>query len=246
VPLAIRLGFPQVPTPTAEQRSQFVRETADSLNQLWPVLGQQSQFGLTVPDIIVEADLRVRRVLSQIDGKEWEAAKRIKHSVFADWWFRVSGIDGMFNPFATNRFWSMVSRTSSFFLNGPRTCSRPRYCRRGGRQLHRLPGNRGSPLKPGSNTAPPLKCGFNSAARSNYSIPDPGGTCRLSTRASGLSRFLGRLAFSREFSYSHLRANGVEEGIESYSQFIALAIATQDRWEGLSIVGSRVPRPDFQ
>jgi hypothetical protein len=29
---------------------------------------------------------------------------------------------------------------------------------------------------------------------------------------------------------SHLKANGIQEGVQSYSKFVALAIATRDRW----------------
>jgi hypothetical protein len=29
---------------------------------------------------------------------------------------------------------------------------------------------------------------------------------------------------------SHLKANGIQEGVQSYSKFVALAIVTRDRW----------------
>ena len=80
-------------------RNRFVQETADSLNRFWPDLGKEYLAGVKESEIALQADARVRRVLSQLDGTDWSAARRIKHSFFADWWFRVSGIDGMFNPF---------------------------------------------------------------------------------------------------------------------------------------------------
>jgi len=30
---------------------------------------------------------------------------------------------------------------------------------------------------------------------------------------------------------SHLKANGIQEGVQSYSKFVAVAIATRDRWD---------------
>src|SRR5438093_7112611 len=45
-----------------------------------------------------EAQSRVRRVISIIDGQDWDAAHRVKVSWVASGWFHAAGIDGMFNP----------------------------------------------------------------------------------------------------------------------------------------------------
>ena len=45
-----------------------------------------------------EAERRVRRVISIIDGQDWDAAHRVKVSWIANGWFHAAGIDGMFNP----------------------------------------------------------------------------------------------------------------------------------------------------
>src|SRR5262245_29455601 len=47
-----------------------------------------------------EADRRVRRVVSIIDGTDWDSAHRIKISWIGNPWLHAAGIDGVFNPLA--------------------------------------------------------------------------------------------------------------------------------------------------
>jgi len=231
VPLAARLGFQEVPSPSPEQHNQFVQEIAESLNRLWPVLRQESPFGLTESEITVQADRRVRRVLSQIDGKEWSAAKRIKHSIFADWWFRVSGIDGMFNPFGHEPL--LVSGIPDFELPFL-TC-------------HELAHVHGIADEGDANFVAFLATKESADPWFQYSgdfemwvqldgpveLLDPGPRRDLQALYTRIrSQQIPQAArLQSKILDSHLKANGVEGGIVSYSQFVALAIATQDRWK---------------
>ncbi len=231
VPLAARLGFQEVPSPSSEQRNQFVQETAESLNRLWPQLGMENPAGLTEADIASAADGRVRLVLSRIDGGDWSAAKRIKHSVFADWWFRVAGIDGLFNPFAQEPI--LVSGILDFelpFLTA-----------------HELAHVHGIADEGDANFVAFLATVESPDVWFRYSgafemwvhlggpveLLDPGPRRDLQAYYTRIRlQEIPRVArLQSRILDSHLKANGVENGIASYSQFVALAIATQDRWK---------------
>src|SRR5262249_1604335 len=74
---------------------EFTRLAAAELNRLRPTVVAMR----IADDLSPQASARVRRVMERIEGQNWRAAGRIKHSIFAQGWFRIAGIEGMFNPF---------------------------------------------------------------------------------------------------------------------------------------------------
>ena len=73
----------------------FVMRGASELNRLY---GEKEQRAYDEAETREEARRRVRRVISIIDGTDWEAAHRVKVSWIANRWFHAAGIEGMFNP----------------------------------------------------------------------------------------------------------------------------------------------------
>ena len=225
-PLEARLGLKGAMYYSPEEVDQFTRDTAASLNRLWP-----SVIATTPDKVAQRAAARVRRVTRQIDGKGgWVAASRIKHSYLADWWFRMAGIDGVFNPFGHEPI--LVGGVPSFelpFLTA-----------------HELAHVQGIADEGDANFI-----AFLATVASN----DPGfqysGAFEMWVHLHGpvrlldpgprqdLQAFYERLR-SQEVPQatrlqsaildSHLRANGVREGLASYSRFVTLAIATRSRW----------------
>ncbi|HLH31060.1 MAG TPA: DUF3810 family protein, partial [Terriglobia bacterium] len=95
-PLAAKLATDASKT-RPEAMAEFARRAALELNRLYLI--RQNQI-YDESQTRKEAADRVRRVVSIIDGTNWEAAHRIKISVLADPWMHAAGIDGVFNPFA--------------------------------------------------------------------------------------------------------------------------------------------------
>jgi hypothetical protein len=231
VSLHSRLGFPEIPSPAAEERNRFVQAAADDLNRIWPEIGSANPFGVNAADISLQADARVRRVLSIIDGQDWSAAKRIKHSLFADWWFRIAGIDGMFNPFGHEPL--LVSGIPDFelpFLTAHELAHVHGIADEGDANFVAFLATVESPdalFRYSGNFEMWLELG------GPVSLLDPGPRRDLqafytrirSQQVASAARLQTRILDS------HLKANGVEQGIVSYSQFVALAIATQNRWK---------------
>src|SRR5205814_9716148 len=58
-----------------------------------------SQAPIARAKIAEMASRRVERVIFKIDGTDWRAANRVKRSLIAEEWYKIAGIDGMFNPF---------------------------------------------------------------------------------------------------------------------------------------------------
>ena len=178
-----------------------------------------------------EASSRVRQVVAQIDGTDWEAATRIKHSYPADLWFHAAGIDGVFNPIGHEPI--LVSGIPSFrlpFLMTHELAHVHGIADEGRCKLRRLSGEPWDRMTLVSNTAPRLKCGFILAVLRTISKPARDETCNRIWTVIRTRRFHRSVEFSQLILDSHLKANGIHEGVQSYSKFVALAIATRERW----------------
>lgn len=229
LPLEARLGFDGMPSPNPEELTPLIMDTASELNRLWPIVQQEGQF--QAEDVERLATVRVRRVIHLIDGGDWGAASRIKHSYLMDWWFRSGGVDGMFNPWAHEPILSggiptfedpfviahelahvhgIADEGEANFVAFLATIESddPRFQYSGMFELwFHLPGS-ARLLEPG-----PLQDWTADLQRtSKQQIPQ-------------VTRIQSALIDKQ------LKANGVKTGIRSYSKIVALAIATRDRWK---------------
>src|SRR5262245_25683416 len=94
-PLASRLHL-DLSALSESDFERFTETAVEEINRLWP---QASSSPLDRETIGRIASGRVERVIREIDQTSWKAAAHVKHSVLADPWYRVAGVDGMFNPF---------------------------------------------------------------------------------------------------------------------------------------------------
>ncbi|HLQ78994.1 MAG TPA: DUF3810 family protein [Terriglobia bacterium] len=224
-PLETRLGLKGAARVGPDEVDHFTLETADSLNRLWPMVSPAS------PDRVANmAAVRVRRVTRQIDGKSWVAASRIKHSYLADWWFRMAGVDGVFNPFGHEPI--LAGGIPSFEL--------PFL------MAHELAHVQGIADEGDANFIAFLSTVESNDPGFQYSgafemwlhlhgpvrLLDPGPRRDLQTYYARLkSQQVPQVSqLQSAILDSHLRANGVREGLASYSRFVTLAIATRSHW----------------
>jgi hypothetical protein len=77
--------------------SEFARHAAMELNRLYR---EKQGYAYQETQTRAEASRRVRKVVSIIDGSDWESADRIKISWVGSPWLRAAGVDGVFNPLA--------------------------------------------------------------------------------------------------------------------------------------------------
>jgi uncharacterized protein DUF3810 len=229
-PIEIRLGLNAVPKPAQEEVHQFLAATTMAVNRYWAAAADQQGSRTDSTSLEQEASARVREVIAKIDGTDWEAATRIKHFYPADLWFHAAGIDGVFNPFGHEPI--LVSGISSFRLPFV--------------MAHELAHVHGIAGEGDANFVAFLACMGSTDSRFRYSASFEmwlhlGGSA--SDLADGprqdlksyvdLIRSQEIQAISRIQSAildSHLKANGIQEGVQSYSKFVALAIGTRDRW----------------
>jgi len=83
---------------------EFARRAAVEINRLY---GEKPN-PIDVSNTQAEAVRRVRKVISVIDGADWQGAERIKFSWVGGPWLRAAGVDGLFNPIAHE---PIISRT---------------------------------------------------------------------------------------------------------------------------------------
>lgn len=95
VPVERRLGLEAAAPSPADYRG-FVEQAASELNRLHPIVARTRTGD---GEVAAFAAARVKRVTAQIDHRDWSSPERIKHSLMAQGWFLIAGIDGMFNPF---------------------------------------------------------------------------------------------------------------------------------------------------
>jgi hypothetical protein len=228
-PIETRMGLKAVPKPSKQEFNQFLAATTVAVNRLWEAADQQNSRKDSA-SMELEASSRVREVVAQIDGTDWAAATRIKHSYPADLWFHAAGIDGVFNPIGHEPV--LVSGIPEF--------------RRPFVMTHELAHVHGIASEGDANFVAFLASMASKDPRFQYSAAfemwlhlggsgaglDPGPRRDLQSFID-LIRTQEIPQISRLQSAildSHLKANGIQEGVQSYSKFVALAIATRDRW----------------
>ena len=209
-------------------RDRLAERAAQELNRLWPLA---SEMPLTAEEAKDMAVRRVERVVFKVDGTDWQAPSRIKRSFLANPWYRIAGVDGMFNPFGHEPLVvsGLLAMENPFLMS------------------HELAHVRGVANEGEANLVALLATIASEDPRFQYSgwlhlweylgkAPhtslDPGPRADLEAiRNRVLS---GRIAFVSRLQSTvldaHLKANAVPAGIHSYSEFVAMAIATESRW----------------
>lgn len=229
-PIETRMGLKGVPEPSKQEFSQFLAATTLAVNRLWKEVAERQTGRQNSASMEHEASSRVRQVVAQIDGTDWEAATHIKHSYPADLWFHAAGIDGVFNPIGHEPI--LVSGIPSFRLPFVMT--------------HELAHVHGIAGEGDANFVAFLASLGSDDPRFQYSAAfemwlNLGGSAN-DLEAGPRRDLQSYLDFirTREIPQvrriqsvildSHLKANGIHEGVQSYSKFVALAIATRERW----------------
>jgi hypothetical protein len=226
-PIENRLGIENSPAPSNEQIIQLTKETADLLNRLWPVVAQVDSIEEGALSRMVSS--RVRYIVAHIDGQDWSAASRIKHSYLANWWFRAAGIEGIFNPYGHEPI--LVSGLSDFeqpFLIA-----------------HELAHVQGIADEGDANFVAYMACLESDRTEFQYSaafqmwLHLDGSTSQLEPGPRrDLRTYYDRIKANEVPQITrlqsaildrHLKVFGVPEGIRSYSKIVTLAIATRDR-----------------
>jgi hypothetical protein len=227
-PMQIRLGIEGAPPPTGKEVDRLTEDTALELNRLWPVVAEIDPVDRdTLGQLAAE---RVRRVVAHIDGQDWSSASRIKHSYLANWWFRIAGIEGIFNPYGHEPI--LVSGLPEFehpFL-----------------MAHELAHVHGIADEGEANFVAYMACLESDRPEFQYSaafemwlhlagatrLLDPGPRRDLQTYIARLrSDEIPQVTrLQSAILDKHLKAQGVPNGIQSYSKVVTLAIATRDRW----------------
>jgi Protein of unknown function (DUF3810) len=227
--------------PPVAERLHLVRSTADAdfdkftdtavaeINRLWPLASAAPLDRQTIGAI---ASKRVERVVFKIDGTDWQAARKVKRSLLAEPWWRGAGIDGMFNPFGQE----------PLVIAGPYPFELPFL------MSHEIAHVRGVANEGEANLIALLATVASEDPRFQYSgwlylwgylhnAPtsrlDPGPRADLRASAERILSHRIRLVtnFQSALLDAHLKANAVPGGIQSYSDFVALAIASQPRWK---------------
>jgi hypothetical protein len=229
VPLSVRLGLEPAGI-TALDADQFAENAVHELNRLSPLVRQPSSGDR---EIATAAARRVRAVVSRIDGQDWAAASRVKRSLLGDGWFRIAGVDGAFNPFGHE----------PLVASGLLTVELPFV------MAHELAHVRGVPDEGDANLiallatiasddpvfqySAWLNLWFYLSTPARDALLDAGP--REDLQAIYMRNRSQQIPFVRSVQTTvldlHLKANDVDEGVASYSRFVALAIATRDRWE---------------
>ena len=212
---------------------QFTDTAVQEINRLYPVASAlTAQSPLDRNAISTIASSRVDRVVFGIDGIEWRAATRVKRSRLAEFWYKSAGIDGMFNPFGHE----------PLVIDGPLPFELPFL------MAHEIAHVRGIANEGEANLIALLATVTSEDPRFQYSgwlhlwgylrnAPmarlDEGPKADLrAVRERVLSHHIPIVGnFQTSLLDAHLKANAVPGGIRSYSDFVALAIASQPRWK---------------
>lgn len=209
--------------------SLFTETAAREINRLHLVVSQTPP--LDRESIGYLASRRIERVVLKIDGTDWRAAKRIKRSVILEPWYKIAGVDGMFNPFGHE----------PLVIAGPYAFELPFL------MSHELAHVRGIANEGEANLAALLATVASDDPRFQYSgwlclwgyLPrskvqlDPGPLADLRAVSARLKANQIALASNVQSAIldAHLKANAVPAGIRSYSEFVVGAIASQPRWK---------------
>jgi hypothetical protein len=212
------------------QMNQFVARAASEINRLY-----RERSIKPLPEDAVEGAVsgRVRLVTGRIDGVEWRSASRIKRSLFANPWFRIAGVDGLFNPIGHEP----IINSSLLDIERPFVVA------------HELAHVRGYPVEGEANLIAVLATVVSSEPDLQYSgwihlwlylrtpeldkLLDAGprqDLLRIVERArADQIRWVSNLQAAVLDWY--LKANSVEEGVRSYAQVVLLAVGTQASWD---------------
>ncbi|MBI4473037.1 MAG: DUF3810 family protein [Acidobacteria bacterium] len=229
MPLVSKLPFDREKT-TPENIGQFAQKAAARLNDLY-----DARLGVAVdPERIRnEASRRAARVVTVIDGTSWQAASKVKTSVVVNPWFRIAGVDGMFNPLGHE---PVVSKTL-LDVEQPFVMA------------HEFAHVRGYPAEGDANMIALLATVMSDDLSFQYS-----GWLHLwlYLRSRELDEHLDegpRTDLQRIFERARteriqwisnvqtavldlfLKANSVEQGVRSYSEIVKLAAGTEENWE---------------
>ena len=211
----------------------FAQTAAAELNRLWPVVAGKDASREAIAAL---AASRVRLVCSRIEGRDWPAPSRVKRSLLADSWFEIAGIDGMFNPFGHEPL--VASGVLQFELPFV--------------MAHELAHVRGIPNEGDANLVAVLATVASGDPAFQYSgwlnlwlylrNPERDRLLEAGPRRDLQLLFARMRAQQAPWASSlqaaildwHLKANNIPEGRASYSRFVALAIASRDRWKEFS------------
>jgi hypothetical protein len=227
-PLATKLALNADATSRAAM-DEFARRAARELNSLYTQLTPDS---FDESAIRQESVSRVARVVEVLDGTKWTAASRVKISVLANAWFRVAGIDGVFNPIVHEP----IVNSNLLDVERPFIIS------------HELAHVRGYPDEGDANFVAILATILSEHPQQRYSgwlhlwlylrnreldaLLDPG-------PRQDVQRIFDRVRREQIQWISNvqsavldlfLKANSVEEGVRSYSRVVLLAAGTQESW----------------
>jgi hypothetical protein len=207
---------------------RFTTEAAEQVNRLWPLA---SQAPLDREAIAAMALDRVERVVFKVDGTDWRITHKVKRSLLLEPWYAGAGIDGMFNPFGHE----------PLVVKGPYPFELPFL------MSHEIAHVRGIANEGEANLVALLSTVASVDPRFQYSgwlelwrylgAPsdrlDPGPRADLrAIRERVLSRRIAIISNVQSAMLdAHLKANAVPGGIHSYSDIVALAIASQPRWK---------------
>jgi Protein of unknown function (DUF3810) len=227
IPVAVRLHLdPSGLTPS--DFSRFGERAAEEINRLWPVA---SGAPLDRDAISAMAAQRVETVIFRIDGTDWPAARAVKRSLLLEPWYLRAGIDGMFNPFGHE----------PLVVKGPLPFELPFL------MAHEIAHARGIANEGEANLIALLATVGSDDPRFQYSgwlhlwgylanpskrlDPGPQADLRAVVERMLLHHVPAIDRVQSALLDAHLKANAVPGGIRSYSDFVALAIASEPRWK---------------
>jgi hypothetical protein len=229
VPLTTKLSVQSAATSDPAMQ-EFARQAAAEINQLYAEAHSKPYQDSVVR---AEASARISRVVEVLDGTTWSGAKRVKVSLLANPWFRVAGIDGLFNP----------------IIHEPIVNSRILEIERPFIMSHELAHVHGYPDEGDANLVAVLATVLSRDPQMRYSgwlhlwlyVRDRKLDALLeSGPKQDIQRIFDRLLQERVAWVANvqsavldwfLRANSVSEGVRSYSRVAILAAGTQEIWD---------------
>ena len=228
-PLQNRLHLETTKGFTDLDLKRFAETAAREINRLWPLASRSPLAREQIGDMAAK---RVERVVFKIDGTDWVAPNRIKRSLLLERWYKMAGVDGMFNPFGHE----------PLVIAGPYPFELPFL------MSHELAHVRGIANEGEANLVALLATVASDDPRFQYSgwlslwnyLPrfdeiklDDGP--RADLRASALRYQANEVAMVNQVQSAildaHLKANAVPAGLRSYSEFVDFAVASQPRWQ---------------
>ena len=228
-PLASKLASDAARTDAAGPE-RFAKQVAERINQAYVEKQKQA---LDENRVRAEAVRRVRRVTTVIDASDWKGSTHVKNSLFANPWFHVAGIDGVFNlfghePLVSN---SLLDIEKPFVMTHE-LAHVYGYAGEGDANLIAVFATVMS-ADPDLQYSGWLNLWFYVRNRQIDDLLQPGPRQdferMIQRMRSEQIRWLS--AVQSAILDWYLKANSVEEGVRSYSQVVVLAAATEPYWE---------------